>query len=126
MGYNFCHWDIAKTQEELRQEEEYEEEQCKKEKHEEVIKDRMHQYQENPNMQITGEDAELVLDCDHCGPWFTEYVREDCDDCVQGWVREDYRLCIIEPRECNNWQDSKRGGCWIYNDCGGLQCETRA
>ena len=46
-------------------------------------------------MQITGEDAELVLDCDHCGPWVTEYVREDCDDCGQGWVREDYRLCII-------------------------------
>ena len=63
------------TQEELRQEEESEEEHCKKEKHEEVIKYRMHQYQENPNMQITGEDAELVLDCDHCGPWVTEYVR---------------------------------------------------
>jgi hypothetical protein len=79
----------------LEEEDEEEEGQCKEEKHEEVIKYRMHQYQENPNMEITGDDAELVMNCDHCGPWVTECVREDCDDFGQGWAREDYTPCII-------------------------------
>ena len=49
-------------------------------------------------MEITGEDIEIVLECDHCGPWLTDMVRQDCelDDCCgQGWVKEDYALCII-------------------------------
>jgi ferredoxin len=66
--------------EELRQEEEEDEESCKKEKHEEIMKFRMHQYNENPNMKITGEDIKLVMNCDHCGPCVTDQVRQDCGD----------------------------------------------
>ena len=33
----------------------------------------------------------LESDCGHCGP----EVREDCEECGRGWVREDYALCII-------------------------------
>ena len=32
---------------------------------------------------------------DHCGPDLTETVRTDCDECGDGWVREDYSLWII-------------------------------
>ena len=73
--------------EELRQEGEDDEESCKEEKHEEIMKFRMHQYRENPNMMITGEDIELAMSCDHCGPCITDQVRQDCGECGQGWVR---------------------------------------
>ena len=49
-------------------------------------------------MEITGEDLDIVLECDHCGPWMTDMVRQDCKQdgcCGEGWVREDYALCII-------------------------------
>ena len=68
---------------------------CGQEKGEEILKYRRHQYKENPSMNITGEDLMLVMDCDHCGPAVTENVREDCEECGQGWVREDYTLCIL-------------------------------
>ena len=71
---------------------------CKVDKNEEVYKYRSHQYQENPGMQITGEDIEIVIDCDHCGPGLTDMLRQDCEEddcCGRGWVREDYTLCII-------------------------------
>ena len=50
---------------------------------------------ENPTMELTGEDMMLVMDCDHFGPALTEFVREDCLECGQGWVREDNTLCIL-------------------------------
>ena len=59
------------------------------------MKYRMHQYKENPNMKITGEDIEIAMNCDHCGPCITDQVRHDCGECGEGWVREDYTLCII-------------------------------
>ena len=74
------------------------EEECKEEKQEETIKYRRHQYRENPQMELSGEDMEIVMECDHCGPDMIEMVRQDCeleDCCGKGWVREDYKLCII-------------------------------
>ena len=62
---------------------------------EEIMKYRQHQYKENSGMAITGEDIQLVMDCDHCGPAVTECVRDDCDECGSSWVREDYVLCVI-------------------------------
>ena len=56
---------------------------------------RIHQYTSNPKMAITGEEAQMVLDCDDCGPEMSECVRHDCDEYGAGWVREDYTLCII-------------------------------
>ena len=78
----------------MRQEEGGEED-CGREKDEETMKNRQHQYKENPRMKITGEDIQLVMDCDHCGPAVTECVRDDCDECGSRWVREDYVLCVI-------------------------------
>ena len=54
---------------------------CEEDKTEEIIKYRIHQYRENPNMRMTGEEIELALNCDHCGPGVTEHVRKDCEDC---------------------------------------------
>jgi hypothetical protein len=68
---------------------------CAIEKSEEVMKYRLHQYSENPSMELTGEDMMMAMDCDHCGPAVTEYVRMDCLGCGEGWVREDYTLCIL-------------------------------
>ena len=79
----------------IQEEEEDEGDSCKEEKHEEIMKYRMHQYKENPNMKITGEDIEIAMNCDHCGPCITDQVRHDCGECGEGWVREDYTLCII-------------------------------
>ena len=62
---------------------------------EETLKFRIHQYLDNPNMHISGEDAYSVLECDQCGPSISECVRLDCEECGRGWVREDYTLCII-------------------------------
>ena len=59
------------------------------------MKYREFQYIENPNMNLTGEDIQVVLDCDHCGPDLTEEVRQDCSGCGSGWVREDYSLSNI-------------------------------
>ena len=55
----------------------------------------MHQYRENPRMRLTGEEMEMVLNCDYCGPSLTDHVRKECGGCGNGWVREDYRLCIV-------------------------------
>ena len=71
------------------------EERCDQEKQEETLENRRQQYEGNPDMAVTGEDMQTVLDCDHCGPDLTETVRTDCDGCGYGWVREDYSLCII-------------------------------
>ena len=68
---------------------------CGQEKDMEILAYRRHQYIENPNLRITGEDIMMVMECDHCGPAVTEYVRKDCEGCGQGWVREDYTLCIL-------------------------------
>ena len=68
---------------------------CEKEKDEETYKYRQSQYENNPTMNLKGEDFQMVLDCDHCGPDLTEEVRHDCEGCGDGWVREDYSLCII-------------------------------
>ena len=84
---------IEENLEDLRQEED--EYSCKEEKNEETLKFRMHQYKENPSMKITGEEVELVMNCDHCGPCITDLARQDCGECGQGWVREDYTLCIL-------------------------------
>ena len=47
-------------------------------------------------MAVTGEDVQLVMACDSCGPSITEFVREDCEDCCgDSWVREDYTMCIL-------------------------------
>jgi hypothetical protein len=81
------------SQEELRQEQQ--EDGCERDNNEETLKYRSTQYENNPNMSVTGEDIQVVLDCDHCGPDLTEEVRLDCEGCVDGWVREDYSLCII-------------------------------
>ena len=83
----------ANSQEELRQEQQ--EDGCERDKEEETLRYRRFQYEKNPNMSVTGEDIQVVLDCDHCGPDLTEEVRQDCGVCGDGWVREDYSLCII-------------------------------
>ena len=64
-------------------------------KTEEVMRYRRHQYMENPVMRVCGEDVQLVMECDHCGPGVTEYLLEECDDCGGSWVREDYTMSII-------------------------------
>ena len=46
-------------------------------------------------MQMKGEDIELVIDCDHCGPEITNLVRQDCEEFGHGWVKEDWTLSII-------------------------------
>ena len=76
-------------------EEDEERERCEQEKDAETLEYRRQQYGGNPDMAVTGEDLQTVLDCDHCGPDLTETVRTDCDGCGRGWVREDYSLCII-------------------------------
>ena len=48
--------------------EEHLDEDCGREASTEEMKYRDHQYRENPNMQMKGEDIELVIDSDHCGP----------------------------------------------------------
>ena len=68
---------------------------CVDEKDVEILRYRMHQYRENPVMKICGEDVQLVMECDHCGPDITEYMQEECDDCGGSWVREDYTMCVI-------------------------------
>ena len=42
-------------------------------KPEEELKDRQHQYMEDPEMRVSCEDIEKVLDCDHFGPEVGEY-----------------------------------------------------
>ena len=84
----------GRGREDLRHEEGGEED-CGREKDEENKKHRQHQYRENPSMKITGEDIQLVMDCDQCGPAVTECVLDDCEECGNSWVREDYLLCVI-------------------------------
>ena len=50
------------------EEEEDEDPNCEEEIEEELMRYRIHQYLNNPNMELSGEDAQSVLDCDHCGP----------------------------------------------------------
>ena len=59
------------------------------------MKYRKHQYIENPVMELSGEDIQMVMECDHCGPGVTECLLVECDDCGKSWVREDYTMCII-------------------------------
>ena len=68
---------------------------CAMRKSEEILRYREFQYDENPKMRLTGEDLQVVLECDHCGPDLTEEVRKDCDGCGSGWGREDYTLTIV-------------------------------
>ena len=70
-------------------------EDCRQEDNEEILKFRHHQYRENPEMRITSEDIQLVMECDHCGPDVTECVLAKCEDCGDSWVREDYVMCIV-------------------------------
>ena len=79
----------------LIQEDHQEDVNCPGTKSEETIKFRRHQYEENPAMKLTGEDMQLVLDCDCCGPDLVDLVRTGCEECGDGWVREDYTLCIL-------------------------------
>ena len=76
-------------------EEDHTEKDCGKEVGDEEMRFRKHQYGDNPTMEMSGEDLEMVLDCSHCGPAMVEMVRTDCDGCGRGWVKEDYKLCII-------------------------------
>ena len=55
----------------------------------------MHQYRTNPVMKISGDDVQLMMECDHCGPEITEYMQEECYECFSSWVREDYTMCVI-------------------------------
>ena len=68
---------------------------CREDKSEEVMKFRRHQYEENPGMSLSGEDVQLVMECDHFGPGVTEYLILDCDDCGKSSVREDYTMSVI-------------------------------
>ena len=61
--------------------EDEERERCEQEKDAETLEYRRQQYGGNPDMAVTGEDLQTVLDCDHCGPDLTETVRTDCDGC---------------------------------------------
>ena len=72
-----------------------EEERCDHMMNEEVRKYRAFQYETNEKLELTGDDMMMVLECDDCGPDLTDAVRKDCECCGQGWVREDYTLCII-------------------------------
>ena len=47
---------------------------CSEDPSEEMMKFRLHQYNNNPKMALSGEDAQLVLDCDHCGPELSDCV----------------------------------------------------
>ena len=40
-------------------------------------------------MEITGEEIEMVMNCDYCGPSVTECLLNECDECGTSWVRED-------------------------------------
>jgi hypothetical protein len=62
---------------------------------EEVVKYRKFQYETNERMKLTGDDLMIVMDCNHCGPDLTDEIRKECLCCGDGWVREDYTLCII-------------------------------
>ena len=79
----------------LIQEDQQEDVNCQGTKSEETIEYRRHQYEKNPAMKLTGEDMHLVLDCDCCGPDLVDLVRKGCEECGDGWVREDYTLCIL-------------------------------
>ena len=68
---------------------------CNDVKDEEVTKLRMQEYEENPNMELSGKEMQIVMECDECGPSMTEYLLSDCDECGTSWVREDYTLSVI-------------------------------
>ena len=68
---------------------------CREDIDDEEVKYRMDKYENNPEMQLDGNDMMKVMDCDECGPMMTEYLRQDCDECGTGWVREDYTLTVI-------------------------------
>jgi hypothetical protein len=89
-------------------------EECKDDKTDKIMKHRTQQYSENPRMMIDGDDFQLVMDCDHCGPSVTECLLIDCDECGKSWVREDYVLSVIgndvislfpslDTRQCKYW-----------------------
>ena len=68
---------------------------CNDVKYEEVTKLRMQEYEENPNMELSGKEMQIVMECDECGPSMTEYLLSDCAECGTSWVREDYTLSVI-------------------------------
>ena len=72
-----------------------EEVECLEEDGSEMMTKRIESYREEPGMKLTGEDIQMVMDCDCCGPAVTEFAREDCEDCGDSWVREDYKICIL-------------------------------
>ena len=68
---------------------------CKDVKDAEVLKYRMNQYDENPTMELSGEEMQLAMECDDWGPDVTEYLLCECDGCGTSWVRDDYTLTVI-------------------------------
>ena len=41
---------------------------CKEEKDTEMLRFRVHQYTENPTMKLSGEEIQMVMEWDNCGP----------------------------------------------------------
>jgi hypothetical protein len=68
---------------------------CRMDKDAEILIFRKHQYEENPMMEVSGEDIQMVMECDHCGPEVTECLLTECDDCGTSWVREHYTMTVI-------------------------------
>ena len=88
-------WTMKSKQAKGENEEQDSDQRCKDLKDEEVMKFRIHQYEENPTMKLSGEEIQVAMDCDDCGPCVTEYLLQGCDECGTSWVREDYTLTVI-------------------------------
>ena len=54
-----------------------EEDECIEADDSEMIITRIERYKEEPEIKLTGEDIQIVMDCDCCGPAVTEFAR-DC------------------------------------------------
>ena len=47
------------------------------------------------SMELSGEEMQLEMECDDCGPDVTEYLLCECDECGTSGVREDYTVTVI-------------------------------
>ena len=68
---------------------------CKDEKNAEIVKYRIHQYEENTTMRLRVEEIEVAMECDNCGPEVMECLLMECEECGTSWVKEDYTMSVI-------------------------------
>ena len=68
---------------------------CRDDIEDEEIEQKMKEYENNPEMELDGEEMQIVMECDGCGPSMTEYLLHDCEGYGTSWVREDFSLTLV-------------------------------